>query len=253
MRKPIVAGNWKMNGSRSQVVELVNAINSQIGGLQANGAVEVIVCPPAIFIPQVEALLNESKIKLGGQNAANQTSGAYTGEISPAFLAEFGCSHVILGHSERRQLYGETSELVAEKFCLAQQQGLTPILCVGETQQQREAGDTFAVIDEQLRAVLKSAGIAAFANAVIAYEPVWAIGTGLTATPEQAQDVHQHIRAQLAEHDAEIAAATRLLYGGSVKPDNAKSLFACADIDGGLIGGAALKAADFIAICEATE
>ena len=192
-----------------------------------------------------------SGIAVGGQNASEHESGAYTGETSPVFLADMGCSHVILGHSERRQLFAESNELVAEKFAVAQVNQLTPILCVGETQSQREAGETFSVVKEQIAAVIQRTGIGAFVGAVIAYEPVWAIGTGLTATPDQAQEVHSFIRSYIAGHAADVAAGLRILYGGSVKADNAESLFECDDIDGGLIGGASLKADEFAAICQA--
>lgn len=248
MRKPVVAGNWKMNGTRSSVSELVSGIKAQLEG---GDSLEVLVCPPAIFIPQVLAEIEGSSIAVGGQNAAAAEKGAFTGEVSPLFLADFGCSHVILGHSERRQLYGETDAEVAEKFELAQSSSLVPVLCVGETQEQREAGETFEVVRKQLLAVIDKVGIEAFSNAIVAYEPVWAIGTGLTATPEQAQEVHCNIRELFAENSQQIADELRILYGGSVKSSNAKTLFGCPDIDGGLIGGASLDATEFVAICQA--
>lgn len=249
MRKPVVAGNWKMNGTRSSVEELVSGIKSGLGG--SAGALDVLLCPPAIFIPQVLAATGDSSIVVGGQNAAAAEKGAYTGEVSPLFLADFGCTHVILGHSERRQLFGETDQQIAEKFELAQTASLVPVLCVGETQAEREAGDTFDVVKTQLLAVIEKVGVEAFANAVVAYEPVWAIGTGLTATPEQAQEVHRYIRELFAEKNQNIAEQLRILYGGSVKSSNAETLFGCADIDGGLIGGASLDPAEFVAICQA--
>ena len=247
MRKPMVAGNWKMNGSKSSISELLTSLNAQI----KESSVEVLVCPPAIYIAQVVEALTGSLIAVGGQNASEYASGAYTGETSPAFLSDLGCTHVILGHSERRQLFAESSELVAEKFAAAQANQLTPILCVGETQIQRESGETFSIVQEQVEAVVKRVGIGALSNAVVAYEPVWAIGTGLTATPEQAQEVHSFIRSIIAEQDAQVASELRILYGGSVKASNAQSLFGCEDIDGGLIGGASLKADEFVAICQA--
>lgn len=267
MRIPMVAGNWKMNGSRRSVDELLEGIVRQLpkdsiatSADDTTGKVQVVVCPPAIFIPQTVAKLSEPTgdgdgyiglIGIGAQNASDHESGAFTGEISPVFLADFGVQYVILGHSERRQLFHETDALVAAKFALAQQTGLTPIFCVGETQAQREAGATLQVVGEQLTAVIDQVGAAAFANAVVAYEPVWAIGTGLTATPDQAQEVHENIRRLFAERDQVIANQLRILYGGSVKGDNARSLFACPDIDGGLIGGASLKETEFVAICQA--
>jgi len=248
MRGYLVAGNWKMNGNAAANTSLVDGI---LSGAPVSDAVDLLVCPPFPYLAQVGEQLGGSEVMLGAQNVSIHESGAYTGETAGSMLSDVGCSHVIVGHSERRALYGETSEIVAGKFVAAQAAGLTPILCVGETLEQREAGRTEAVIDEQLDAVLDAAGIAAFANAVVAYEPVWAIGTGRTATPEQAQDVHRHIRGRLEAKDAGIAAGIRILYGGSVKGDNAGGLFANPDIDGGLIGGASLKPTDFLAIADA--
>lgn len=250
MRTPLVAGNWKMNGSRGSIEELVAGIKNQLSEL-SGAQLEILLCPPAIYIPQVVDSCSGTGLMVGGQNAAAHESGAYTGEISPVFLKDFGCSHVILGHSERRQLFAETDELIAEKFELAQREGLTPVLCIGETQAQRESGETFAVVQQQLLAVMDKLGVKALENSVLAYEPVWAIGTGLTATPEQAQEVHQQIRSLVAEQDESVANGLRILYGGSVKASNAASLFACPDIDGGLIGGASLDASEFMAICQA--
>jgi triosephosphate isomerase len=258
MRTPIVAGNWKMNGSRNAVSELVAAIRGGLsaelvaaGPVEQGGKTEVLVCPPAIYIPQVLELLDGSQIAVGAQNCAAYEQGAYTGEISPAFLADFAVKHVILGHSERRQLFNESDQLVAEKFALARSLGLIPVLCVGETQAERESGETLAVVSRQLEAVIERVGVAEFAFAVVAYEPVWAIGTGLTATPEQAQEVHRNIRDLFKAQDEQIAEGLRILYGGSVKAANATELFRCPDIDGGLIGGASLDPAEFIAICQA--
>ena len=248
MRNTLIAGNWKMNGSTSANAELVSGINA---GAPATDSVELLVCPPFPYLTAVLTDTAGSKVAVGAQNVSAHESGAFTGEVAPSMLADLGCEYVIVGHSERRTLYGETSADVAAKFKAALGAGLRPILCIGETLEEREAGQTEAVVDEQLDAVIESVGIANFATAVIAYEPVWAIGTGMTATPEQAQDVHAHIRSRLAGHDAAIAESTQILYGGSMKGENAAGLLAKADIDGGLIGGASLKAADFLAIANA--
>ena len=237
-----------MNGDSAGNAELVGAV---MAGVPASESVRLLVCPPFPYLAQVRDQLAGSSVALGAQNVSEHVSGAYTGETSPGMLADVGCAYAIVGHSERRSLYGESSDQVAAKFEAAMDAGLTPILCVGETLEQREAGDTEAVVAEQLDAVVDRVGIAAFGAAVIAYEPVWAIGTGRTATPEQAQDVHRFIRERLAGKDTAIASGVQILYGGSVKGDNAAGLFAQADIDGGLIGGASLKAQDFLAIAEA--
>jgi len=248
MRRPLVVGNWKMNGTRASVGELAGTIAS---GLPANCPVEVGVCPPYVFIPQVAEQLNDTAVLVGAQNVGDQDSGAFTGEVSALMLREFGCRLAIVGHSERRLIYGESDALVAARYQKAIEHGLCPILCIGETLEQRQAGDTFAVVDQQLQAVLDQAGIQSLTRAVIAYEPVWAIGTGHTPTPTQAQEVHEHIRRRLAARDASVAEQVRILYGGSVNAGNAKSLFAMPDIDGGLIGGASLKADSFLAIVQA--
>ncbi len=248
MRKPLVAGNWKMNGSRDANSKLLSALQDGLGDLQA---VQLAVCPPAVYLPEVIDTLSGSNIEVGGQDCSDEASGAYTGEIAGSMLTEIGCRCVIVGHSERRQRQNEDSAWVAAKFVAAQAAGLTPILCVGEQKEDREAGRTEAVVAEQLDAVLDAAGVEAFDRAVIAYEPVWAIGTGLTATPEQAQEVHAFIRNRVAGRDPRVAAELRILYGGSVKADNAAGLFGLADIDGGLIGGASLDADAFIAIARA--
>lgn len=249
-RRYLVAGNWKMNGDKAANAQLMAGI---LAGLGDSPAVEALVCPPAVYLESVGALA-QSRIALGAQNLSEQDKpGAYTGEIHGAMLTELGCRYVIVGHSERRALYGETDGIVASKFQVAQKLGLVPILCLGETLAEREAGATEQVLARQLKAVVDLCGIASFEAAVIAYEPVWAIGTGRTATPEQAQAAHAYIRGLLAIGDARIAGLTRLLYGGSVKADNADSLFACADVDGGLIGGASLKATEFLAICAAAQ
>jgi triosephosphate isomerase len=248
MRTPLVAGNWKMHGSRSETSSLIKGIQ---GGLESDQTVEVMVIPPFPYLAEAAALIGASAIALGAQDLSPHESGAFTGEVSAAMLADCGCSAVLVGHSERRTLHGETDELVAAKFEAAQRSGLTPVLCVGETLAEREAGETNQVVARQVAAVLGRAGINAFRNAVIAYEPVWAIGTGRTATPAQAQEVHANIRAQLTSDDATIGGQVRILYGGSVKPDNAAEIFAQQDIDGGLIGGASLKADSFLEICRA--
>lgn len=248
MRKFLVAGNWKMHGDTTANSELVAGI---IAGQPDSQNVDMLVCPPFPYLAAVASQVKGSRLLLGAQNVCEQEKGAFTGEVAPAMLADVGCSHVIVGHSERRAIYGESSALVAAKFAAALDAGLTPILCVGETIEQREAGETEAVVKEQLDAVLDTAGAEALGRAIVAYEPVWAIGTGLTATPDQAQDVHRFIRGEVAARDAAVAEGLQILYGGSVKGDNAAGLFGMADIDGGLVGGASLKAGDFLAIADA--
>ena len=237
-----------MNGSNAANAELVDGI---VAGMPRSDSVELLICPPFPYLAAMAAKLSGTGVALGAQNVSQHQAGAYTGETAPSMLSDVGCTYVLVGHSERRAIMGESSEMVAAKFQAAQDAGLIAVLCVGETQQQREAKQTEAVVDEQLNAVIDGSGIQAFSNAVIAYEPVWAIGTGLTATPEQAQDVHRHIREVLAARDQDVADGVRILYGGSVKGDNAAGLFSKPDIDGGLIGGASLKSADFLAIAEA--
>jgi triosephosphate isomerase len=233
MRARLVAGNWKMHGSRATNRALLDAIVAGVKG------VECAVCVPFPYLAQGQERLRGTQVALAAQNLSEHASGAYTGEVSGAMLAEFGCRYVLVGHSERRQLYGETDAQVAAKFAAARAAGITPILCVGETLGEREAARTEQVVARQLDAVLAKGGIA---DAVVAYEPVWAIGTGRTATPEQAQAVHGFLRKR-------VGAATRILYGGSMKPANAAAIFAMPDVDGGLIGGASLVAQDFIGIC----
>jgi triosephosphate isomerase len=247
MRQRLVAGNWKMNGSRDSAVKLADAM---LQGPDRAGA-EVLLCPPFVYLADVARALKGGNVVLGAQDLCAEDNGAFTGEVSGAMLKDFDCRYVIVGHSERRGLFGETDTLVSRKFMAAQKAGITPILCVGETLAERESGTTSAVVSRQLKAVLDAAGIGAFGNAVVAYEPVWAIGTGRTAKSDQAQEVHALIRSLLAAEDAKIAAATRLLYGGSVKASNAAELFRMPDIDGGLVGGASLDAAEFLAICTA--
>ena len=246
-RQPLVAANWKMNGNRASVEALLDGLRP---GLPVDG-VEVLVCAPFIHIPLAAELLAGSAIGLGAQTVSEYGNGAYTGEISTDMLKDYGCGYVIIGHSERRHILGETNETVARKFRHARENGLQVILCLGERLEEREAGMTEQVLSEQLEAVIAGAGMESFTGAVIAYEPVWAIGTGHTATPEQAQAAHSFIRLQVARHDDRIADGLRILYGGSVKADNAAGLFAMADVDGGLIGGASLNFDDFLAICRA--
>lgn len=249
-RLPLIAANWKMHGSLETIRPLVRNI---LAGLQSDVSAEVAICPPFIYLDELHRMLSDSKVALGGQNISQFDSGAYTGEVSATMLLDYNCRFVIVGHSERRTLYGENDTLVAEKFVTAIQNGLTPILCVGEYLEQREVHETEEVIARQLDTVIDRAGIQVFGKAVIAYEPVWAIGTGKTATPEQAQEVHAFIRLRLARHNEGIADKIRILYGGSVKADNAAKLFLMTDIDGGLIGGASLVADDFLAICQAAR
>ena len=248
MRGYLIAGNWKMNGRNAANAELVDGI---IADLPSAEAVDVLICPPFPYLGAMADKVRGSRLLLGAQNVSQHASGAYTGEIAASMLLDAGCEYVLKGHSERRAMMGETSDIVAAKFVAALDAGLKPILCVGETLQQREAGQTEAVIDEQLNAVLDVAGIDGFGKAVVAYEPVWAIGTGKTASPEQAQDVHRHIRGVLSSRSSSAAEQTKILYGGSVKGDNASGLFSKPDIDGGLIGGASLKSTDFLAIADA--
>lgn len=248
MRKKMVAGNWKMNGSRYETRALLESIKQ---GSSIVSLVNIVVFPSFVFLEQCEEILADSQIAWGAQNLYLGKQGAFTGEISGSMLIDYGCEYVLVGHSERRQLFREDVNLVAAKFKASQQVGLQPILCVGETLEQRERGQTENIIEQQLASVVEAASIDAFRRAVIAYEPVWAIGTGLTATPAQAQAVHAFIRGVLAKYNAEVAAGVRILYGGSVKADNAQGLFEMPDIDGGLIGGASLEAKGFLAICQA--
>jgi len=247
MRQSIVMGNWKMNGSRSEGIELAKAIVADL----KEGDKGIAVCVPSVYLSDIENVTKDTPLELGGQNVADHESGAYTGETSAFMLKECGCSYALVGHSERRSYYGDTNESVASRFCQAQKEGIVPVLCIGETLEERESDTTFAVIDAQLNAVIDMAGVDALANSVIAYEPVWAIGTGKTASDEQAQEVHKYIRGQIAAKSQSIADNVQIVYGGSVKPGNAKAIFAMPDIDGGLIGGASLDAASFLAIYQA--
>ncbi len=250
MRKALVIGNWKMNGLQARNAELVAAVASGIAD-EAFARVDVGVCPSFVYLQAVAQQLDNTAVAVGAQNMSQHASGAYTGEVSAGMLVDAGCSLVILGHSERRALFAESDADVAGKVEAALAAGLTPVVCVGETFQQREAGNAESVVSEQLLQALDGLGAEALKQVVVAYEPVWAIGTGLTASPEQAQEIHQALRKVLCGLSAEAAAEMRLLYGGSVNAANADALFAQPDIDGGLIGGASLKAEDFIAICRA--
>jgi triosephosphate isomerase (TIM) len=250
MRKQLVAGNWKMHGSRADNASLVRDL---LDALRPEWSADVLLCPPYVYLWETGRLIKDSDVTLGAQNLCAETQGAFTGEVSAAMLRDVGCRYVLVGHSERRQIFGETDSLVARKFVAAQSHRLVPVLCVGETLDERESGRTHEVVSRQIDAVLGVSGIAALGSAVVAYEPVWAIGTGRNASPEQAQEVHGMIRRKLGTLDATIAASARILYGGSVKASNARDLFSMPDIDGGLVGGASLKADEFARICAAAD
>lgn len=247
-RKPLVAGNWKMNGDLVSNERLFTGLRSALDGIAAS-AVDIVVCPPYPYIGQAAAWLGDTGIEFGAQDVAAFPNGAYTGEVSAAMLADLGCRWVIIGHSERRTLAGETDAIVADKLRMALEHEVAAIVCVGESLEEREAGRAEAVIGGQLDAVAAIIAGAGAERIVVAYEPVWAIGTGRTASPETAQEVHGFIRARLREKGVDTVDAIRILYGGSVRPSNAASLFAMPDIDGGLIGGASLVADDFMNIC----
>ena len=246
MRRLLVAGNWKMNASNAMVDELLNAILAD-----EPEKADVAVFPPALYIGRVAGILNSSRISVGGQTLYPAASGAYTGEMSADMLSDCGCSAVLVGHSERRTLFGETDEDVVARTQAALASGLTPYICIGETLEERDAGETESVVARQAGSVLSALKTEQLSQCVFAYEPVWAIGTGKTASPEQAQEVHHFLRTLIAEKDASLAEDMRILYGGSVKADNAAQLFAQKDIDGGLVGGASLKASEFLGICNA--
>ena len=248
MRQTLVAGNWKMNGTRESIKNLLDGIKA--GAAEVTSA-EMAVCCPAVYISDVTNQLEDTSISYGGQDISTHESGAYTGEIAGGMWNDFGCKYVIIGHSERRTYHNESDDLVAEKFEAARQAGFTPILCIGETLEEREKGVTNDVCARQVNAVIAKSGVEALADAVIAYEPVWAIGTGKTATPEMAQETHAAIRQLIADQNAGVAAKVRIQYGGSMNAGNAADLLAMEDIDGGLIGGASLKAEDFLTICKA--
>ncbi|HEX7382247.1 MAG TPA: triose-phosphate isomerase [Nevskiaceae bacterium] len=248
----LVVGNWKMNGDRRRSAILAAELAG--GWPEIDPAVTLVACPPSVYLQSVGSLLRGSGVALGAQDLCEQEKpGAFTGEVHGAMLKDLGCRYVVVGHSERRRLYGDDDERVAHKFATALACGLTPILCIGETADERDAGVTEAVLKRQLHAIIARCGARAFADAVLAYEPVWAIGTGRSAAPEQAQAVHAFLRGELRTANAKLADCAPILYGGSVKSDNAHALFSCADVDGGLIGGASLKAADFLAIADAAR
>lgn len=250
MRKPLVIGNWKMNGLQARNRALVAAVASGVAD-EVLAAVDIGVCPPAVYVQAVAQQLAQTAIAVGAQNMSEHASGAFTGEVSAEMLIDVGCRLVILGHSERRSLFGERDEDVAAKVRAALAAGLTPVVCLGETLAQREAGQAVAWVAQQLKAAVAGLSADELERVVLAYEPVWAIGTGLTATPEQAQEIHRALRDELVGLSEQAAGKVRILYGGSVSAANAEALFAQPDIDGGLIGGASLKAEDFIAICRA--
>lgn len=248
MREKLVAGNWKMHGSLAQNRALLEPVSAGMAGVQG---MKCAVCVPYPYLFQAQSLLQGTTVSWGAQNLSQHEKGAFTGEVSASMLQDFGCKYVIVGHSERRAIYGEDDATVALKFEAAQKAGLIPILCVGETLQERESGVTEAVVARQLDAVIGKLGVAALAKAVVAYEPVWAIGTGKTATPDQAQAVHAFIRGKIASLSKEVSAGLVIQYGGSVKGANAAELFSMPDIDGGLIGGASLDTQEFLTICRA--
>ncbi len=250
MRQPLIAGNWKMNGSQESITALLDGVKAGMGDV---AKAEVAVCAPAIYIPLVQDLLKNSAVTWGGEDLSVHDSGAYTGEISASMLNDFACKYVLVGHSERRSYHHEDDEVVAEKFEVAINAGLIPVLCIGETLDEREQGITEEVVVRQIEAVITRVGIDTLGKGVIAYEPVWAIGTGKTATPEMAQEAHATIRTRVAKSDATVADKIQILYGGSMNASNAAELLAQADIDGGLIGGASLKAEDFLAIALAAN
>lgn len=250
MRRKLVVGNWKMYGRLARNEALLNGV---LAGVKEFHQADFAVCVPYPYLAQTQSLLQGSNIAWGAQNLSPQEEGAFTGAVAPGMLTDFGCRYAIIGHSERRGLFHESNEIAAAKFVAAGKAGLTPIFCVGETLAERESGVTEQVVGTQLNAILSIAGAQGIANAIIAYEPVWAIGTGKTASPAQAQAVHAFIRQRVAEESVEIANALQILYGGSVKANNAVELFAMPDIDGGLIGGASLVAEDFVAICRAAN
>jgi triosephosphate isomerase len=250
MRQPLVAGNWKMNGSLASAEELLAGIKA---GMADVARAEVAVCPPFPYLPIAQQLLAGTPVAWGGQDLSEQTGGAYTGEVAGSMLADFGCRYVIIGHSERRTYHGESDALVARKFAAALRCGLTPIFCVGETLAQREEDVTEQVVSRQVEAVIAEGGVEMLGQGVIAYEPVWAIGTGRTATPAQAEEVHAFIRGRIGMASGAVADKVRILYGGSMNAANAAELLAQPNIDGGLIGGASLKAGDFLTICRAAN
>jgi triosephosphate isomerase (TIM) len=248
MRRPVVAGNWKMHGSRSANEALLTDLERR---LKPDLQVDVVVFPPYVYLADAVRMLDEGPIAVGAQDVCAEPVGAFTGQVAAAMLKDVGCRYVIVGHSERRRLYHEDDGIVARKFLAVLQAGLTPVLCVGETLEEREAHRTEAVVARQLEAVTAMNGVGSLAEAIVAYEPVWAIGTGRTASPQQAQDVHAYLRGRIGAQDAKMARHLRILYGGSVKAANAAELFSMPDVDGGLVGGASLSADEFLEICAA--
>ena len=251
MRRKLVVGNWKMHGSLAQSTALLQEVVAAT--TEFSDELEISICPSYIHLGLAKELLQNTPLLLGAQDLNSEPEGPQTGEVSASMLADFGASYVIVGHSERREIFQESDQLVAVKIAAAQATGLTPILCIGESLEQRQQGLTEEIVIAQLSAVIDQVGIQAFNRAVIAYEPIWAIGTGQTASPTQAQGVHWILRDHLAAQDAAVAGSIRIIYGGSVKADNAKALFLQADIDGGLVGGASLKAEEFISICKSAD
>ncbi|CAH0524428.1 triose-phosphate isomerase [Vibrio hippocampi] len=250
MRQPVVMGNWKLNGSKSMVTDLINGLNAELEGVTG---VDVAIAPPALYIDLAERLIKEggNKLILGAQNTDINNSGAFTGDMSPEMLKDFGATHIIIGHSERREYHNESDEFIAKKFAFLKENGLKPVFCIGESEAQNEAGETEAVCARQIDAVINACGIDALNGAIIAYEPIWAIGTGKAATADDAQRIHASIRAHIAAKSAAVAEQVIIQYGGSVKPENAESYFAKPDIDGALVGGASLDAKSFAAIAKA--
>ncbi len=248
MRRPMVAGNWKMHGSRAANKQLLTDLERR---LKPDWPIDVVVFPPYVYLAEAARMLDDGEIHLGAQDVCAESGGAFTGQVSASMLKDVGCRYVIVGHSERRRLYHEDDAVVARKFAAALQAGLTPVLCVGETLEEHQAHHTEAVVSRQLEAVTALHGPASFAQAIVAYEPVWAIGTGRTASPQQAQTVHAFLRSRIAAQDAKIGGQVRILYGGSVKGGNAAELFSMPDVDGGLVGGASLSADEFQQICVA--
>lgn len=250
MRRPVVMGNWKLNGSKAMVTELVNALTTEIKDIQG---VDIAIAPPALYVDLAERLIKaaNSDLILGAQNTETHNSGAYTGDMSPEMLKDFGATHIIIGHSERRDYHNESDELIAQKFAFLKENGLIPVFCIGESEAQNEAGETEAVCARQIDAVINHCGVDALEGAIIAYEPIWAIGTGKAATADDAQRIHASIRAHIAKSSPSVAEKVIIQYGGSVKPENAESYFAMPDIDGALVGGASLEAKGFAAIAAA--
>ncbi len=250
MRRPVVMGNWKLNGSKAMITDLLSGLNAELDGISG---VDIAVAPPALYLDLAERLIKEgdNKVILGAQNTDVNNSGAFTGDMSPEMLKDFGASHIIIGHSERRDYHNESDEYVAKKFAFLRENGLTPVFCIGETEEQNEAGETEAVCARQINAVIDTCGVEAFNGAIIAYEPIWAIGTGKAATVEDAQRIHAFIRELIAAKAPAVAEQVIIQYGGSVKPENAESYFSQPDIDGALVGGASLDAKSFAAIAKA--